>query len=173
MNPILIYIFITVVKTIEVSMATFRIVLITKGERVKGAIVGFFEVILWVILAATVLTNITEDPLKVFFYATGFALGNFFGSMFEERIGLGTMKIEAIVMKEHGGKLANALRSHGFAVTVIEGEGMNFPRNVLIMVVKRKDYEFVVSLMKEYQSNAFITVNEIKPVYGGFGTIKK
>ena len=80
-------------------MATLRIVLITKDERTKGAIIGFFEVILWVILVSTVLTNITADPTKVVVYALGFAVGNFVGSKFENYLAIGTTNIEAIVRK--------------------------------------------------------------------------
>lgn len=173
MTTIGIYLLILVVKVFEVTLSTTRIVLITKGEKIKGAFIGFFEVILWILLVSTVLKDISSDPIKIFVYALGFAIGNYVGTSFEEKLGVGTVRIEAIVKEEHGLELANALRGIGFAVTVIEGEGMNFKRNVLIMHIKRKRTKEAVNLIKSLQDNVVITVNEIKPIYGGYGVIKK
>jgi uncharacterized protein YebE (UPF0316 family) len=167
------YILILVVKMIEVTLATTRIVLITRGERVKGAIIGFFEVCIWVVLVSTVLKDITSDPFKILVYAIGFSLGNYVGSVFEEKLGIGTSRLEAIVKEEDGVELVNKIREFGYAVTVVSGDGMSFKRSVLIMHVKRKQAKNLVKLIHGYEKNVVITINEIKPVYGGYGTLKK
>lgn len=167
------YIVILAVKIFEVTLATTRIVLITKGEKIKGAFIGFFEVIIWILLVSTVLDDIASDPIKIFVYALGFAIGNYVGTTFEEKLGVGTVRVEVIVREDHGEELAQALRQEGFAVTVLEGEGMNYKRNVLIMHIKRKRTKEAISLIKGLQDNVVITINEIKPIYGGYGVIKK
>jgi len=167
------YFIIFFLKIIEVSIGTTRIVLITRGERLIGACLGFFEVILWIILVSTVLSNITEDPIKALVYALGFAVGNYVGSLLENRLGIGTVRVEAIVKEKHGDILANSIREKGYAVTVIEGKGMNYNRKVLIMNIKRKNYRNVVNMIKEVQENVVITINDIKPVYGGYGILKR
>jgi len=172
MNGILLYLLILVLKTIEVSMATLRIVLITKDERLSGAIIGFFEVILWVILVSTVLTNITQDPFKVVIYALGFGIGNYVGSLIENYLAIGTSNIEAIVLKEHGKELTQLLRTTGLAVTCVEAYGMNNKREILYLHVPRKRVEKTVKLIKSFQHNVVITINDIKPVYGGFALRK-
>lgn len=169
----LIYILIVVVKTFEVTLTTLRIKLITKGEKVKGALTGFVEVSIWIVLVSTVLKDVASDPYKIIAYATGFALGNYFGVELEDRLGLGTVRVEVIVKEEHGIELAKNIRSYGYAVTVIEGKGMNFNRHVLIMVVQRKREESLIKIIKEFQQNAFITILDTKPIYGGFGALKK
>lgn len=170
---ILLYLFILVFKMIEVSMATTRIVLIARGERVIGACIGFFEVILWIILVSTVLVDVSDDPIKVVVYAAGFALGNYLGSVIEQKLAIGNIRVEAIVKEINGTELANRIREKGYAVTVLEGKGMNYNRNVLLMNIRRKDYKSVVTMIKEVQENVVITVNDIKPIYGGFGLLKK
>lgn len=167
------YFLILIVKIFEVTLATTRIVLITKGEKIKGACIGFFEVIIWIMLVSTVLKDISSDPIKIFVYALGFALGNYVGTSFEERLGIGTVRIEAIVKEEDGEQLECALREKGLALTVIVGEGMNYKRHVIIMHVKRKRTHEVVTLIKGLQENVVITINEVKPIYGGYGVIKK
>ena len=168
----LLYLLILFAKIIEVSMMTVRVVLITKGERKIGAIIGFFEVTLWIYLASTVLTNISQDPLKAVFYAFGFALGNYFGSHLEEKIGIGLSKVQIIVKEEHGQDLATYLREHDFAVTLVKGEGLNFDRYILFMYVKRRRIPELQKLVVAKQKNAVITVSDSKPIYGGYGVRK-
>ena len=86
-------------KIFEVTLGTVRIVLITKGERGKGAILGVIEVIIWVSLVSTVLNNVTEDPIKIVIYAVGFGVGNYCGSLVEEKLAIGTTRIEIIVLQ--------------------------------------------------------------------------
>ena len=125
------YVFIMVAKIIEVSLATVRIVLITKGERKIGAFIAFFEVSLWVVLVSTVLDNIMENPLKIVAYALGFSLGNYLGSLIEEKIGIGLAEMQVILSDEQGVVVSSSLRESGFAVTVMHGEGKKAPRSIL------------------------------------------
>jgi uncharacterized protein YebE (UPF0316 family) len=170
---ILVYVLILVGKIVEVSIATTRIVLITRGERALGACLGFFEVTIWVCLVSNVLTDLSSDPIKVVIYAAGFAIGNYVGSIIEERLAIGTVRVEAIVKEEDGETLANQIREHGYAVTVMDGKGMNYDRNILLMNIKRKKHRSVVKMIRENQDNVVITINDIKPVYGGYGILKR
>ena len=154
-------------------MATTRIVLITKGERLKGSIIGLFESVIWVLLVSSVLKDINKDPMKILVYAVGFALGNYIGSMLEEKLGIGTTRIEIIVKEQYGIELVEKIRKHGFAVTILKGEGMHSNYDVMIAHVKRKKAKEFINIVKSYQENVVITVNEIKPIYGGYGILKK
>lgn len=172
-SPIWVYLFILVAKIIEVSLSTIRIVLITKGERVIGAAIGFVEVLMWVFIASSVIKDIASDPLKGVIYALGFALGNYVGSKIEERIGLGLSELQIIVKEEHGHALAEHLRLEDLAVTLIRGEGKNFDRYILLMFVPRKRVPHVIKQVRAIQENAVITVSETKPIYGGYGILSR
>ncbi len=154
-------------------MATVRIVLITKGEKFKGATIGFFEVVIWVILAATVLTNITDDPFKVIVYALAFAIGNYVGSMIESKLAIGTVKIEAIVKKINGKDLSKALRATGLAVTAVDAYGRDDRKEILYMHVPRRKVQRSLDIIKSHQKDVVITVNDIRPIYGGFGILRR
>lgn len=169
----LLYFAILAFKVIEVSVGTMRIVLITRGERLLGAILGFIEVGIWITVVSTVLSDIQSDPIKAIVYAAGFALGNYTGSLLEQKLGIGTVRVEAIVMQEHGDELAKSLRADGYAVTVMEGQGMNYNRHILLMNIKRKNCQDIVKAIKRCQENVVITINDIKPVYGGYGVLKR
>lgn len=168
-----IYPVILIAKIIEVSLATVRTVLITKGERNVGAIIGLFEITIWMVLASSVLTGLMQDPLKAVFYALGFALGNFFGSLLEEKIGLGLSEIIAIVKQEDGEELAEHLRDENYAVTVVNGDGRHESRHILFLFTQRKKVREAVRLIKSRQPDAVITVSDTKPLYGGYGLLRK
>lgn len=87
------YITIFIAKIVEVSISTIRLVYNNKGERVKGTILGFIEILIWLLVVSSVLNNITEDPFKIFAYALGFALGNYLGLYIESKIALGLASI--------------------------------------------------------------------------------
>lgn len=166
------YLIILLVKIFEVALGTVRIMLVTKGERGKGAILGVFEVIIWISLVSTVLSNVAEDPLKVVMYAVGFGLGNFLGSLVEEKLALGTTRVEIIVLQEHADEVTTALRAEGYAVTVLDGMGKDHARKILISIVQRKQVKHYVKIVKVKQSNTMITISESKPIYGGYGLRK-
>jgi uncharacterized protein YebE (UPF0316 family) len=167
------YLIIFLAKIVEVSLGTLRMVLITKGERLVGSIIGFVEVTMWIIIVGKVLTDISSDPLRVLAYAGGFSAGNYLGSWIEEKLGIGTAEVQTIVLKEDGKKLANFVRDAGFAVTVVEGEGKSYTRNILFMYVRRKRVKELIDVIQRHQDNAVITVSEAKPIYGGFNMRRK
>jgi len=169
----MIYVFIILAKIVEVSMATVRMVLITKGERKIGAIIAFFEVSLWVILVSTVLDNIIENPMKIVAYALGFSIGSYSGSWIEEKIGIGLAEMQIILMVEHTIPVVDALREKGYAVTVIPAQGKNHPRSVLLMYVSRNKIKECANFVRSVQNNAVITVSDKKGVYGGYGMLRK
>ncbi|NLJ64794.1 MAG: DUF2179 domain-containing protein [Christensenellaceae bacterium] len=167
------YVLILVAKAIEVSFSTLRIMLINRGERKLGSILSFVEITLWVFIASSVLTDVQNDPIKGVLYAAGFMLGNYVGSLIEEKLAIGTTKVEAIVSGKSGHELAESIREKGFAVTVVEGKGMDdTERWILYMSMRRKDYKDICSFIQKEDPNAFVTAYNITPIQGGYGFIK-
>ncbi|NLY48019.1 MAG: DUF2179 domain-containing protein [Clostridiales bacterium] len=170
-GPIL-YLIIFAAKTIEVSISTIRLVYVNKGERVKGAILGFAEVLIWVSVVSSVLHNITDDPMKIIAYAAGFSLGNYLGVSIESKIAVGLASITVVVNDTEGTALADILRNNGFGVTILEGKGKdNNKKNLLFIQLKRKKISAAIKLIKEADPSAYISVNDVKSIVGGF--IKK
>jgi uncharacterized protein YebE (UPF0316 family) len=169
----LFYFLIFFAKIIEVSLMTLRTVLITKGEKVLGSVVGFFEVVIWIIVVSKVLSDLQNDPLKMVVYALGFACGIYVGIMFEERLALGLSTIQVILSMDDGDNISNLLREHGLGVTTLDGEGKDTKKLILLIHLKRKKIDEIVKLIQDNSENAMITINDTKVVYGGFGGLKK
>ena len=166
------YLFIFFGKIIEVAVATVRLVLINRGERVKGAITAFFEVSLWLLVTGTVLVGFQTDIIRCLVFALAFALGNYVGSWLEGKLAFGLCSIQVIINKDENAEgLVAELREHGFGVTMIEGEGKAGRREILMLHLKRKRIPAAIALVKQRLCNAVITVNDVRVISGGF--IKK
>ena len=169
-NDIIVYIAIFIGKITEVSLDTVRIMLINRGHRIIGAVLGFFVVIIWIVIASSVLTNLSENLAKCLVYAVAYALGNYVGVVIEAKLGIGLCSLQVIVRETEGYALANILRENNFGVTILEGDSANYKRYILIVHLKRKRIQEAVKLIKSHTEDAVTTVNDIKTVYGGFVT---
>ncbi|MCB2294082.1 DUF5698 domain-containing protein [Clostridium algoriphilum] len=166
------YFLIFFAKIIEVSLTTIRIVLITRGEKFYGAIIGFFEVLIWLYVIGTVLIGINEQPFKMVTYALGFACGNYIGCILEDKLALGLMTINAIVSVKDGEELAKILRKQNVGVTLIEAEGLKEEKKMLILHVKRKRKSEILRVIENSEINAVISLADTKTIYGGYGIRK-
>ena len=159
-------------KIVEVAIATVRLVLINRGERLKGAITAFFEVSLWLLITGTVLVGFQTDIIRCVVFALAFALGNYMGSWLEGKLAFGLCSIQVIINKDENSDILIAeLRENGFGVTMIEGEGKTGRREILMLHLKRKRIPTAIALIKQKLCNAVITVNDVRVISGGF--IKK
>ena len=166
------FILIFFAKIVEVSLTTIRIVLITRGEKFYGSVIGFFEVLIWLYVIGTMLVGINEAPLKMITYASGFACGNYIGCILEEKLALGLITINAIVSEKYGETLAKILRKENVGVTLIEAEGLREEKKMLILHVKRKRKSEILHLIENSEINAVISLADTKSIYGGYGIRK-
>ena len=164
----LLYLLVFFAKMVEVTLATVRNVLINRGAKLQGALIGFVEVIIWVILVSTVLASIAEDPLKILFYALGFSMGNYVGVIIQNKLAIGTSCIQAVVSYDKKEEISESLRAKGFGVTNIYGEGKDGPVDVLLIYLKRKCIPEASAYIRECCPNALITVNDVRQLRNGF-----
>lgn len=159
---------ILIVKVVEVSVSTLRIIFIGKGYRKPGALLALIEILLWVFMASSVINGMAEAPLKGIYYSIGFALGVYLGSILEDRIGVGKILIQAIILKEEAKNVANALRDAGFAVTSIDAYGKYKEREVMMIFANRKNKRIIIDLIKQVDDDALVVTNDVSMVSGGF-----
>ncbi|SHE77683.1 DUF2179 domain-containing protein [Clostridium fallax] len=168
----LMYIVIFISKIIEVSLTTIRTVMITRGEKLIASVIGFFEVVIWLLIVGDVLEGIQDDPWKMLAYALGFACGNYIGSIIEEKLAIGLLTINVIVSEKDGKAMMNLLRNAGLGVTILDASGLKENKKVLIIHAKRKRKDEIISLIENSNIKAVISVTDTKTVYGGYGLKK-
>ena len=167
------YLLIFFARVADVTLSTIRTLMVVQGRKVQAALIGFFEVGIYV-TALSKVVNSLDNPLNLLAYCLGFAAGNYVGITIENKIALGNLSAQIISRTSDNTELINSLRENGFGVTIIVGQGIEGPRDVLNVVLNRKDLNKLKKLVYDINKDAFITVSSINPISGGyFASMKK
>ncbi|QNO13686.1 DUF2179 domain-containing protein [Alkalicella caledoniensis] len=158
--------FIFVARVIDVSMATVRMLLIVKGRRLQAAVIGFFEVIVYIVALGRVVNSL-DNPVNLLVYAFGFAAGNYVGIFLEEKLALGYIAVQ-VIPSENDIEIIEILRENGYGVTVVEGVGKNGIKNILNVYSQRKDLDKILTLVGERDPKAFTAIMDAKKTLGGY-----
>ena len=157
---------------VDVTLGTVRIILVSRGSRFAAPILGFFEVLIWIVVISQIMQNL-NNPLCYIAYALGFALGTYFGIMVEEKLAIGFLVLRIFVPKENPGKesLMEKLIKAGFGVTAVEGRGSTKEVTLLFSLIRRKD------LMKLGHNRAgrfqgFYSIESVKAAHAGISPRK-
>ncbi len=154
-------------RVVDVTLMTFRTLMVVQGRKVPAAILGFFEVGVYVIALGKVVGSLDHLP-HLISYCLGFAAGNYVGIQLENRLALGMLSAKITVKGDSSPEMISDLRDHGFGVTEIDARGKDGPRKMLSMVFNRKDLRNLEEIVKSYDNSAFMVVNSASPITGGF-----
>jgi len=156
----------------DVSLSTLRIIYTSRGIKYLAPVIGFFEVLIWLIAMSQIINNLT-NPVLYLAYAGGFAAGNLIGILIEEKMAIGTVVIRIITQKDSG-DLIKSLRCEGHGVTHVDAQGSLGPVKIIFTIVRRKDIDCVLQQIRNFNPQAFFTVEDIRSVRQGvFPVIKK
>ena len=153
-------ILIVITRIIDVSLGTLRIIFINRNLRYYAAVSGFFEVLVWLLVIRQIFEQL-DNPVCLIAYAAGFAAGNFVGVFIENKISIGRVVIRIITHRD-ADELASFLRSSGYALTVVEGEGASGPVKIIFAIVERRNIEAIVKIIKSYNPNAFYSLEDVR-----------
>ncbi|GAE87820.1 hypothetical protein JCM21531_1220 [Acetivibrio straminisolvens JCM 21531] len=76
-------------RIIDVTIGTIRIIFVSRGKKYLAPVLGFFEVLVWIVAISQVMQNLNNFACY-FAYAAGFATGTFVGIIIEEKLAIGT-----------------------------------------------------------------------------------
>lgn len=144
----------------DVTLGTLRIIFVSKGERKKAPIVGFFEVFIWVVIISQVFSH-ASNLLAYVAYAAGYATGNFVGIMVENKIAFG-YQLMRVYTKKNGRELTLLLNQNGFGSTLIKGEGAVSEVDIIETVISRKSLKKVTKILDLFDPTAFYLVEDIR-----------
>ena len=146
----------------DVSLGTIRIIFVSKGIKYLAPLVGFFEILIWLLAISQIMQNLTNVYYYIF-YASGFAIGNLVGMVLEEKLSIGTVGVR-IITRQDATKLIEAFKKSYFGITVIDAEGAKGRVKIIFTVVKRQNIPKVINLVKKYNPRAFYSVEDIRYV---------
>lgn len=148
----------------DVTLGTLRIVFISKGNKTIAPILGFLEVLIWLIAITQVMENLS-NVASYLAWAGGFATGNFLGLRVEQKLALGQVMVR-VITAEPAHTLLGQLIDKGYRLTSVDAQGTRGKVNLLFMVVKRKKLDEVVEIIRNYNPQAFYSVEDVRSVSG-------
>ena len=164
-HPAWLPLIIFLLRVVDMSLDTLRVLFVVRGRRVAVFLLGFTQSAIWVTAIAVVLAHL-DNPWNTLGYAAGFASGTLLGMMIEERLAIGHGHVRVITSR-HGPSVAEALRSAGHAVTELTGQGRDGAVSILTTSVRRREIDRLLRLITGLDPSAFVTVEEIRPLGRG------
>ncbi|OHD57107.1 MAG: hypothetical protein A2Y33_09285 [Spirochaetes bacterium GWF1_51_8] len=155
----------------DVSLGTMRVIFIGKGYRFLAPLIGFFEVMIWLLAMRQIMGNL-DNLVYMVVYAAGFAMGNFLGIYIEKRLSLG-MVLVRVIARDDCGELIDFLRQNKFGITVLDGGGATGPVKLIFSVMERKQVEAYIDLVETFNPGTFFTVEDMRLVHSHFFPVKR
>ncbi len=158
-------------RVVDVSMGTVRIILMIQGRRFLSSAIGFVEVSVFITAVASVVSA-PLDPLRILAYGGGFAAGTWLGVTVDRKMALGDVIVRIISRSFR--PLVKDLTASGFGVTILEGRGGRGSEVGLVFsVCRRREMQQMMRSIRRIDADAIVTVQEIRQQYHGYFAPKR
>lgn len=156
--PLLIFI----ARICDVSIGTLRIAFVTQGSKVTSAVLGFFEVLIWLTAIAYILQNLT-NVINYLAYAAGFGAGNYVGLRIEEKMARGLVAVIAITNRD-ARPLLTHLKERNYGLTSLSAKGTTGRVRLILSVIQRRQFGELREIIEKFNPNGFIAVQPVRSV---------
>ena len=149
-------------RIIDVSIGTVRIVMILKGEKIWAPILGFFEIMVWLLAISRIFANL-DNWVCYIAYGAGYATGNYIGLKIEEKLAMGIVKIQ-IITRKPADTLINKLIEAGYGITHQDANGGTEIVSIIYSIIKRTELPKMSEIIKAYNPKAFYSIEDVRSV---------
>ncbi len=160
-------------RIIDMSLASLRTVYTVRSRPVIASLLGFFEAFSWFIVVKAaldyVIVNQVKDTLFIALaYSLGFALGTLLGGILANIVVKTKINVHIVLSKKNE-DLLTVLKEQGFGQTIISAQGTSKKETNLVFVeTDSKNLKTLKDIIDKYDKNAFISIHEVKQVFGGY-----
>lgn len=148
-------------RIVDVSIGTVRTVSIIQGATRRAMLLGFFEIIVWLVAISQVLSRLHESWVLMIAYAAGFAAGNGVGILIERHLAMGAVVLR-IITRSAGTAITEALQRDGFDWTSFAGEGSEGSVTLIYLFCARADIPTVVRVARGIDPDLFFVVESAR-----------
>ena len=152
-------------RIVDVSIGTVRIIFVSRGMKFFAAILGFFEVLIWIIVISQILNNLGH-PITYIAYAGGFAMGNYIGIILEKKLSIGKV-IVRIVTGENIDELQDYLEKEEIRYTIVDAHGSRGSVKIIFSIIDRKDLKKVMDSVMKFVPSAFYSIEDVRQAKEG------
>jgi uncharacterized protein YebE (UPF0316 family) len=165
-NWVVLPMLIALARVMDVTVGTIRLIFVSRGYKYLAPILGFVEVIIWLLAIGQIMQQL-DNFMSYIGYGAGFALGNYIGIILVEKMSIGTVVIRIIPKKDTADLIAH-LREANYGVTAVDAIGKSGPVQMLFSIVKKKDLADALSIINQHNPHAFYTIEEVQRVNEGY-----
>lgn len=165
--PLLIFL----ARAIDTTLGTLRIVMIMRGNRQAVRLIGFIEVLLWVIAIGQIIQNL-NNWAGYLAWALGYTVGSMVGFKIEEKLALGKHQLRIITAQPVTGFL-EALQKLNQGYTVFDGMGSKGPVKQIFLILNRQNNAEITQLVKQHIPASFCSVSDVMATDSGVFNTKK
>lgn len=155
-----------VLRVIGVALSTVRVLVMMRGQKVRTVVLGFFEVLVYVIAIGQVVNNLS-NVWNILGYCLGFSAGSLVGMWLDDQFIQGFANVR-VVSPKRAQKVASTIRKAGYGATVGWGSGRKGRVGIVTATVLRKEIPKVFQIVDEVDPGAFLTVEEARNVRRGY-----
>lgn len=153
-------------RVFDVGLGTIRMQLVIRRKKVLAALIGFVEVLIYILVVSRVIQDIQHWPY-VLAYAAGFATGTLLGMQISEKLSKHVLQATVICNGSHAAVEA-AVREAGFALTRYQGTGRDGPVEVLDVVCTPRGLGRLTRLVQDVDPKAFLYTHDLAGLRGGY-----
>jgi len=166
LSPLATALIIFLLRSTDLTLSTLRMLAVVRGRRLFAWAAGFIEALLFVTAIGGVLGNLSH-PWNLLAFAGGFASGNVFGILIENRLAPGhsLLRILSPALAE---SIAEALHDQGYGATSLAAQGQQGAVGLILCYAPRRAVESVRRQVMQIDPAAFITVEHVRALSGGW-----
>lgn len=144
----------------DVTLATLRHLLVSKGFKKIVPFIGFFEVLIWLVAMRQVFNNLNNMACFIA-WAGGFATGTYLGMLIEEKLALGMQMIRVITDKD-AASLINEFKKLNQGVTIVDAEGTQGKVKMIFTIFNRVNKQDIIQIVEQHSKDAFYTIEDVR-----------
>ena len=154
-------------RIVDVSLGTIKTFFLVKGKTIEPFFLAFIEIIVWYAVAKEALNTEGNTIAIAISYALGYATGTLIGSNISRLI-KGVVGVQ-IIVNDNTKTLLKNLRNKGYGVSVIElkNDFEGHKKDMLYIQINNNKLKELFNVVKRFDKEAFIVVNETKIVRNG------
>lgn len=156
-------------RIVDVSISTFRTMIMVKKKSYITPILAFLEVFIWFMAARKALNTDINSIFIPIFYSLGYATGTYLGGFLSRKFIKNVNSVE-VITKRNNKKLIDGLRKKNYGISIIELKNPydEVQKDLILIDVKSKSTNEVIKLIKSIDSDGFIVVRDTKVVHNGY-----
>lgn len=162
-SALIVPLLICISRVFDVILGTLRIVLVIQGRKILATLCGFFEVLIWICVAAQVMGQLANFVYYMA-WALGFALGTYVGMILEEKISLGNV-IVRVITADNPENLKGIFKSNKINATQIKGYSEEGEVDLFFAVIERKRLKFLEKLIRAGCPDALYTIESVRTAH--------